>query len=1008
MMPYRRGRGFLVVGICLWLTFLPIVNLLPVGAQGEEQDYTGVDVVFLVDQSGSMGGQRYGSKASPQANDPNDLRFSGLQQMVERLAGYRLNYFHDSDVQFQIAVVYFGSRPKTIIEPIIVDPDTSDEWQPLSHRLQSELSADAFQTNLGNTDHLAALKEAKRILQEMQRTWQGGQHFQAILMLTDGESYVECPETAEEKPEYCQDGKFQRYEYWQMMAKYISTELPYPRCRFFVGAINDRSNEYWSRVRGYWNDWTHNNAELVDANTMWAFFESILAELTVNEPSLADKKTTRGEVVEIPETQDRIPVPPYLQEITFVIHKPEPDVRVKMYQDGQLLEDLATTTVKDKDQYIESITILNPEPGYITIERPVSTGILRIFMIQIAANVACDLLSSVPQYIPARLQCTLSGRGRELPPYNDPRFRLTVEAEIQGDGTSQRLVLTPQGKSKYTAYYLPAQPGEYAFNIVATTQKPDGEPFELFRKPPEGMSSFVVEPTTVRLNTAGSLTALLPASVSVVLVDADGVPLTVPPESAAFVLMRLTFTIAGQDTSIDLSPGETGYQGTFTPPHPGTYQVHLLGQVKDPATGQQFTAFDEDVGSLEVLPPQVIWDGFSSPWPQYRLAPVAFYLADQKGNPIGDQMDSSWRLEAQAGITGGDLTESVPLAMEKQGRWTGEFTPQEAGDFTLTVSVWAENLSGDRISLVKDLPVMPFTVRTMMLVRAVVLRPEAETDHAWRDIFWRPRPLEIEVAMIDKSGTPLSPEQVQKDPTKTPFEVEVVSPEGQTFGPLKLARGSAPGRYLASFNDYGPLKWYAHRDLGWYDVRVKPLGALKETYIYEKPNGVTARVHFCRYPLWWVLPTILGVLFAILAAYLAYQTYLHLWSAEGTLMIEGAGPFWTRRLRDYGKHTLTFTARDGLPANIRKVVVHQPRGRRNPPVEVTVQFRRGARLRQRMVDGARKPLGGNAFVSYQRGVGAGSAVRASMSLAVLSYGVASLVMLIGLGGVIFSVIASLG
>ncbi len=1008
MRPYPRGRGFFILGICLLLSVLPITNPLTVGAQDEKQDYTGVDVVFLVDQSGSMGGLNYGSKDHPQANDPNDLRFSGLQQMVERLAGYRLNYFHDSDVQFQIAVVYFGSRPVTIVTPTIIDPDTSDEWQPLSSRLQSELSADAFPTNLGNTDHLSALREAKSILQAMQQTWQDGEHLQVILMLTDGEWYLSCPEMGEEALAYCRDGEFQSFEYRQMLAKYIQDELSYPRYRFFVGAINDRSNEYWSRVRGYWSDWTHNNAELVDANTMWAFFEGILAELTVNEPGLADKKTTRGEVVEIPETQDRIAVPPYLQEITFVIHKPEPEVRVKMYQDGQLLEGLATATVKDRDRYIESITILNPEPGYITIERPVSAGILRIFMIQIVANAACDPLSSVPQYIPVRLQCTLSGRGGALPPYDDLRFRLTVEAEIQGDGTSQHLVLTPQGESKYTAYYLPAQPGKYAFNIVATTQKPDGEPFELFRKPPEGMATFEVKPTTVHLNVAGTPTTLLPVLVSVVLTDASGAPLQVPPESAAFVQMCLTFTIAGQDTSIDLSPGEAGYQGTFTPSHPGKYRVHLLGQVKDPATGQQFTTFDEDMGSLEVQPPRVIWDGFSSPWPQYRAAPVTFYLADQTGNPMGDQMDPSWRLEAQASVKGGGLTEAVPLTVEKQGRWTGEFTPQKAGDFTLTVSVQAESPIGEKIPLVEDHTALLFTIRPMSLVRILVTRPQAE-EYAWRDLFWRPRPLGIEVAVTDEAGKPLAPAQIQKNPAETTLAVEVISPEGQTTGPLKLTHGSAPGRYLASFNDYGPFNWYAHRDLGWCEIRVHPLSDLKEAYIYEKPDGVTVRVHLGRHPQWWVLPTILGVWFAILSAYLAYQMYLHLWSAEGTLTIEGAGPGWTRRLRDYGKHTLAFTARDGLPASIRKVVVHQPRGLRNPPVEVTVELRpRGRFSFKRMVDGARKSLGGNVFVSYQRGIGASSAVRASMSLAVLSYGLASLVMLAGLGGVIFSVIASLG
>lgn len=1007
MRLYHRRRGFFILGICLFFTVLLIINPLAVGAQSEKRDYTGVDVVFLVDQSGSMGGLNYGSKDHPQANDPHDLRFSGLQQMVERLAGYRLNYFHDSDVQFQIAVVYFGNRPVTIVTPTIIDPDTSDEWQPLSSRLQSALSAEAFPTNLGNTDHLSALREAKSILQAMQQTWQGGEHLQVVLMLTDGEWYLSCPETGEEAPAYCRDGEFQSFEYRQMLAKYIQDELPYPRYRFFVGAINDRSNEYWSRVRKYWSDWTHNNAELVDANTMWAFFEGILAELTVNEPGLADKKTTRGEVVEIPETQDRIAVPPYLQEITFVIHKPEPEVRVKMYQDGKLLEGLATATVKDRDRYIESITILNPEPGYITIERPASAGILRIFMIQIVANAACDPLSSVPQYIPVRLQCTLGGRGGALPPYDDPRFRLTVEAEIQGNGTSQRLALTPHGESKYTAYYLPTQPGKYAFNIVATTQKPDGEPFELFRKPPEGMATFEVKPTTVRLNVAGTPTTLLPVPVSIVPTDASGVALQVPPESAAFVQMRLTFTTAGQDTSIDLSPGETGYQGTFTPPRPGTYQAHLRGQVKDPATGQQFTAFDEDIGSLEVQPPRIIWDGFSSPWPQYHLAPVAFYLADQMGSSIGDRMDPSCRLGAQASVKGGSLTESVPLVMEKQGRWTGEFTPQEAGDFTLTVSIWAESPTGEKIPLVEDYTAILFTIRSMSLVRILMTRPEAE-EYAWRDLFWRSRPLEIEVAVTDKAGAPLAPDQIQKNPAETTLAVEVISPEGRTTGPLKLIRGSAPGRYLASFNDYGPFKWYAYRDLGWYEIRVKPLGDLKETYIYEKPDGLTARVHLGRHPQWWVLPTILGVLFAILSAYLAYQVYLHLWSVEGTLRIESAGPLWTRRLGDYGKHTLTFTARDGLPANIRKVEVHQPRGLRNPPVNVTIQLRKGA-LKLRMVDGARKPLGGNdVFVSYQRGMGAGSAATASVSPAVLSYGLASLVMLAGLGGVIFSVIASLG
>lgn len=1010
-MAYRPGRRSVVALVGVLLTVLILVNSWPVvsvDAQGGEQDYTGVDIVFVVDQSGSMGGLEYGNEYHPLANDPNDLRFSGLQQMVERLAGYRLNYFHDSEVQFQIAVVYFGSHTETIVEPTIVAPDTFDEWQPLSGQLQSVLSADAFQRNLESTDHLLALQEAKRILQEMELTWQSGQHIQVVMMLTDGEWAVVCPEPEEEAPAYCQNGEFQGYLYRQTLAEYVRTELPCLRYRLFLAAINDRTVEYWSRVQSYWEELTDNHAQLMDANTMWALFEGILADLTVNEPGLADKKTTRGEVVEIPETQDRIAVPPYLQEITFIIHKPAPEVRVKMYQEEDLLEDLVTATVAGEDQYIESITIRDPKPGYITVERPVTTGILRIFMSQIGADVSCDPLSAVAQFIPVRLQCTLNGRDGPLPPYSDPRFQLMVEVEIRGEGASQRLELAHQGQSMYTAYYLPTQPGEHTFNIAASTQKPDGTPFELFRRPPTGMASFMVEPTEACLRVGGSPTALLPVSVSVTLVDASGAALTVSPESVGFVQMHLTLTMADQQTSVDLTPDAMGFQGSCAL-YPGSYRVHLEGLVTDPATGQPFTAFDESLGSLEVLPPRIVWQGFSSPWPQYHPASVDFFLADQSDNPIGDQLGAAWHLEAQLEVKSGEQTKPVDLAVKERGHWAGEVTFYEGGDFVLLVSAWAENQAGDKVTLLKEQPVMPFTVRPMTLVRTAVLRPEPESQHAWRDLFWRPRRLEIEVAIQDEAGDPLAPDQILERPADVPLVVELVSPEGESSGPLPLTRGSAPGRYLTVYEDYEPFDWYAHRDLGRYDVRVRPAGDLRETYTYEKPSGVTARVHLNRHSLWWMLPAIFGLLLAILLVVAVRQVCLHLWSIEGTLSIEveGAGLPWTRRLRDYGKHTLTFTQRDGIPAKLRKVTVHQRRGPGSPPIEAVVQLKQGIKRPLRMVDGARKPLGMGVAIGYQRGMGAAAGVKASLSFAVLAYGLAALLMLAGVGGIIFAVITSL-
>jgi len=655
-MTYRPNHRSAAALIGVLLTVLILVSPLPVvsvDAQAGEQDYTGVDIVFVVDQSGSMGGAEYGSEYVAVGNDPNDLRFSGLQQMVERLAGYRLNYFHDSEVQFQIGVVYFGSDRETIVEPTVVAPNTLEEWQPLSDELQAVLSAEAFHRNLKGTDHLLALQEAKRILQEMKQAWQGGQHLQVIMMLTDGE-------WTEGAPDYYQDGEFQPWKYSQAMKEYVRIELAYPSYRFFLAAINDRSDEYWSHVEDYWKELTNNQAELMDANTMWALFERILADLTVNEPGLADKKTTRGQVVEIPETQDRIAVPPYLQEITFIIHKPAPEVRVKMYQEGDLLEDLVTATVEGKDRYIESISIRNPNPGYITIERPVSTGILRIFMSHIGADVSCDPISTVAQFVPVRLQCALSGQEGPLSSYSDPRFQLTVQVEIRGESTSQRLELVHQGQSTYTAYYLPTQPGEYAFSIAATTQKPDGTPFELFRKPPTGMASFTVEPTGVRLNVGQFPTTLLSVPVSVVLVDANGATLKVPSESVGFVQMHLTLAMADQHISVDLTPAVTGYQGSFTPFHAGSYQVHLTGLVTDPATGQPFTAFDQGLGSLEVEPLEARLNVDRS-LTALLPVPVSVTLVDASGAALAVPPESLGFMQIRLTLTTADQQTFVDL-----------------------------------------------------------------------------------------------------------------------------------------------------------------------------------------------------------------------------------------------------------------------------------------------------------------------------------------------------------
>lgn len=1029
MKTHRLCYGLLLVACFLMTEWFALARPTHTLAQGTGDEYTGVDIVFLVDQSGSMGGLRYGSTDHPVANDPDDLRFSGLQQMVERLAGYRVNYFGSrdglkSDVRFQTAVVYFGSQLREIVPPMTIEADTMAQWESLSKEIQPKLSAAAFRTNLGNTDHLAALKAAKAILQRMEQSWQGGRHIQAILMLTDGESYMECPPVEQAQgeqptppprpqPEYCRNGRFQLYIYRNMVRDYINAELPAPQYLFYMAAISKDLKE----LPDFWRMVTGGRAELVDATTMWAFFEKILADLTVAKDSpLAEKKTMPGEFKDVTE-EERVKVFPYLREITFIVHKPAPELRITLWQNGVSLESLPSTVLRDKDKFIESITVYNPRPGFIDIERPASAKIVRIFAISYGASVRCTCDNqnltakppvAVPQFIPARLQCELTGSNNEpLPPYEEARYQLTVEAEMHGQSQSQRLRLAPQGRSTYATYFIPAQPGDYTIVIIAKSKDPEDKEFSPFREPVYGVGEFTVKRTVPRLQVEGTPTALLPMPVAVQLADAAGNALRVSTEAELYVQMEALFTVQGKEVALPLKAGARGYEGTFTPIQPAGYQVRLRGQVTDPTTKGRFTAFDQEIGALEVLPPKVVWQGFTTPWPQYRPARVAFFLADQAGQAVAGQIGAAYQLRAEAAVRGSNATAPVPLTVVEKGSWQGEYIPENAGDYTLQVSVSAKDAQGTPVTLVQNLPLFQFSIRPMTLARVEIRRPADRAQYAWRDILWRPRPLAIEVALVDRNGKELRPTDILRDPMAMPLAGRIISPEGGDGLPLTLTQGgSAPGVFVASFADYRPFRWYAHRDLGWYEIRIAPAAELNEAHTYGAATIWTAQVHLTRHPFWWLLPLVIAVVPAIVLGLAGWKTYLHLWPAVGTLTIEG-DRLWTRKLREYGQHSLRFTQKDGLPPNLRLVEVQRPLGGKS--IRLAVQTKAGywALRASAVFGGYRAPVAGYS-ISYTVGGGerlpAGLAPHWKAGL----FGFITLGMLVGVGFVIYAIIVSLG
>lgn len=1001
---FQKSLAAVLSALALFMALMMALDRpIPVHAQ-VQQSLTGLDLVFVIDQSGSMGGLPYGSTDHPLPNDPNDLRFEGLQQMVDRLGSYRLNYYPKSNIQFQTAVIYFGSTTEIIVPATIIDPNSTDQWEPLRLRLTNDLSANAFRRNLGNTNHIAALQQAKSILQQMEGAWQGGRHTQAIFMLTDGEWYLGCPQPAIDdagtpqpianEPEYCQNGDFQYSIYRNLLDEYVQTEIWPENYRFYLGAINDRDpqNETWSRVRTWWDRWTQGNAELLQSNQMWVFFEQTLAALTIRDID----PVIDGNFEDITEKTE-ICLNPYLQKVTFIIHKQDPTKRILLYQaDGQLLDNLTTTTTEGKDKYIEKIVVNNPEPGCITIERPLDVGVHSIFMLTLDAEVSCIPVSSAPQYLPLQLSCTISSQAGKLPPYKDPKYALEVVASVNGPaGASERVPLhSPQENGTYTGFFLPAQTGLYEFNLLGSTHSFTGESIQFFGWPKDGTpASFTVEPTSPRLQSISTPTVLVPISVNVALADDTGVSVPIPADTGKYVHMQLSLAPDKVGQPAELGAGASGYEGAFVVAEAGAYEVRLTGEVENPATGQRVRAFDEPLGQMNVLPPRPVWQGFANPWPQYRETAVEFQLMDNAGNIFADAIDSKWQLTAEAKISDGVQETVVPLSIAGSSRWRGDYTPQNAGDFNVSVSVWADDQAGTRVALLQDQIIFPFAVQPMTLVQKQIVAPQQNAEHPWRDMFWRPQPVAIEVALVDDANNPIAPAKALRNAAAMPFVVNVIAPDGKQIGPLSLRQGEAPGRYLTTFEDYNPYVWYAHRDLGWYEIQLHTPAELKETFIYQTDDDVTARVHLVRHPLWWLAPLLAAILLLFILTYLLYQSYLRLWTARGVLRNDQGGII--AYLHDAGKHTVVF--RHNLGSDITKVRVHHPLGQKNR-VNLTVWKRRGPKLGPRLSTS----LGG---VTYDPQHSAAPTIVFSVPL--LIFGILTLIALAGLLSVGFVVLSSL-
>ena len=153
---------------------------------------TGVDLIFLIDQSASMGGLAYGGADHPEANDRLGLRFTAPRDAIAWLGESYLALGTPGDPQkgSHAAVVYFGDTAEVASGWQTIAPASKEAWEAQYAAIGAGLSPETLgPRNLGKTNFLAAFAQAAELFQQLPSDLPG-ERKRLIILITDGLPYT--------------------------------------------------------------------------------------------------------------------------------------------------------------------------------------------------------------------------------------------------------------------------------------------------------------------------------------------------------------------------------------------------------------------------------------------------------------------------------------------------------------------------------------------------------------------------------------------------------------------------------------------------------------------------------------------------------------------------------------------------------------------------------------------------------------------------------------------------
>lgn len=864
----------------LWIVLLglTVVAILVGGAVYAQEDAPGVDILFLVDQSGSMGG----SPEHPTPNDRLGLRFEAPQDFVELLGEDRIQI--RPNAVYRVALLDFGDYAVPRLDWTSIAPTSWEELQSQLNELTKEnggLHPGKYATsNLGNTNFLDAFQKAKALFDQLGPS--DPQRKRVIILLTDGQPCVPPPPAPDGTPPPmpCQNP----YQHMAELQTFVKTNFPSPQYQIFVVAMNDSESDYWKQMKPRWEQIAHGWARKVSSNhEVGIYFHDILREITQDIPKPPDgPDETVKHIVPGP-----IIVPPYLDTISFTLFKRTPDETLEVKDEsGRLLTpDMPNVDVSGKNIY--KLTVSSPEPGRWLVSTNAKSEEVDIEMRYVTArgNLLSPLGSQV-QFVPIIISWQLlDSKGNPLPEYKDPRYRLRPEVVvISPEGNKTPLELAYKGESTYEASFTPLTPGTYAIEMNATSQDLEGNEIVVYQGK---IADFVVSPVSlgpVDLPYQYPQFSLL--TLTYELRDQAGNPVGV--ESGVSV----SATIHTEDESWDIAfrnqPDGT-IVAEFTPVKTGLYTIDIVANTTLPS-GEVKTLTQGDGGSFSVVAP--VFQLLEPVGAQPQHLPMTIRYRVENGLGEEWKLSPGYQLDFTATPTReGTSLPPILLAQEDAETFSGSFVPEEEGNYVIQTKAEVQTPDGTRISVFQD--EFQVTVVPTELLHLALKRPKDGEKQFVRKLalnpkgfFSKPVPMVIEVQIEDEKGAPQAPDTVFEASSPVPLELSVINKETKqdVSDRFHLQPTGVPGLFRAEAEDI-PRGVYRVTVRVPEEVTTKPAFVMLEAQRQNQAN-----VQRAENPYWLLLwAVIIVVIVGLIIGFLVRRIRLKRLSvhpARGTLQIE--------------------------------------------------------------------------------------------------------------------------